>query len=115
MVRGAAARVAVLAAALSLTVPAARAAERRSVTDSAGRRVEVPGRMDRVYAAGGPASIFLYTLAPDRMLGWTRPLSPEERPFVPARYADLPTFGRRRGIGQSQLDVPAPTEGPRRA
>ena len=35
------------------------------------------------------------------MLGWTRPLGPEERAFVPARYAELPTLGRLTGRGNT--------------
>ena len=96
-----AARVVLAAGALVLLAGAAPAADTRSVADSAERRVEVPARVDRVYAAGGPATIFLYTLAPEKMLGWTRPLGPEERAFVPARYADLPTLGRLTGRGNT--------------
>jgi len=92
------ARALVVALALAaLLVDAPLAAEMRRVTDSAGRPVDVPARVERVYAAGPPAAIFLYTLAPDKMLGWTRPLSAEERPFIPSRYADLPTLGRLTG------------------
>jgi len=40
----------------------------RSVTDSAGRRVEIPARISRVLAAGPPASILLYTLATEKMI-----------------------------------------------
>jgi iron complex transport system substrate-binding protein len=75
----------------------AHAADTRAVTDSAGRRVEVPARIARVFAAGPPASILVYALAPDTLLGWTSAFRPAERPFVPARYADLPTVGRLAG------------------
>lgn len=78
-----------------------RAADTRAVVDSAGRRVEVPGKIDRVFAAGGPASVFVYTLAPEKLLGWTSPLEPEERAYVPARYAGLPTLGRLTGRGNT--------------
>ena len=71
--------------ALALAAGATSAADLRDVTDSAGRRVEVPARVERVYPAGGPAAIFLYTLAPEKMLGWTRALGPAERAFIPAR------------------------------
>jgi hypothetical protein len=94
-------RAVLAASGLVLLAGAAPAADMRSVTDSAGRRAELPARVERVYAAGGPASIFLYTLAPEKMLGWTRPLGPEERAFVPARYADLPTLGRLTGRGNT--------------
>jgi iron complex transport system substrate-binding protein len=86
---------------LLLLAGAAPAADTRSVTDSAGRRAEVPVRVERVYAAGAPASIFLYTLAPEKMLGWNRPLSSEERALVPARFAELPTLGRLTGRGNT--------------
>jgi iron complex transport system substrate-binding protein len=80
---------------------AAPAADTRHVADSAGRRAELPARVERVYAAGGPANVFLYTLAPEKMLGWNRPVSPEERAFIPARFADLPTLGRLTGRGNT--------------
>jgi ABC-type Fe3+-hydroxamate transport system substrate-binding protein len=35
------------------------------------------------------------------MVGWTRPLSAEERAFVPAPYAALPTLGRLTGRGNT--------------
>ncbi|HKA63773.1 MAG TPA: iron ABC transporter substrate-binding protein [Methylomirabilota bacterium] len=82
-------------------VAAAPAADTRVVTDSAGRRADVPARIERVYAAGGPASVFLYTLAPEKMLGWNRPPSPDERAFIPARFAELPTLGRLTGRGNT--------------
>jgi len=87
--------------ALLVTTSAAPAADKQIVTDSALRRAEIPTRIDRVYAAGAPATVLLYTLAPDKMLGWNRPLGAYERPFVPARYADLPTLGRLTGRGNT--------------
>ena len=95
------ARAILAAGALVLLAGAAPAADMRTVTDSAGRHADVPGRVERVYAAGGLASIFLYTLAPEKMLGWTRALGSEERAFVPARYAALPTLGRLTGRGNT--------------
>jgi iron complex transport system substrate-binding protein len=43
---------------------AAFGADKRRVVDSAGRRVEVPAKIERVFAAGVPAGVFLNTLAP---------------------------------------------------
>ena len=73
----------------------------RSVTDSAGRTVEVPASVDRVYAAGPPASILLSVLAPDRLTGWPRPPHPHERPYIAERYRDLPATGRLTGRGDT--------------
>src|SRR5262249_48455728 len=77
------------------------AAETRMAIDSAGRRVEVPAKIDRIFAAGGPAAVFLYTLAPEKLLGWTSPLTPEQRAYIPASYGGLPAFGRLTGRGNT--------------
>jgi iron complex transport system substrate-binding protein len=73
----------------------------REVVDSAGRRVRVPSGVARVYAAGPPASVLLYALAPDTLVGWTSAFRAAERPFVPQRYADLPVLGRLTGRGNT--------------
>jgi iron complex transport system substrate-binding protein len=54
----------------------------RAITNSAGRRVELPQRISRVLAAGPPASILLYTLAPEKMIGWVRTPGPAEKAFL---------------------------------
>ena len=74
-------------------------AEARTVTDSAGRTVEVPDRIDKVFAAGPPASILLYILAPEKMTGWPNPPTAEERPFIAPAYRELPALGRLTGRG----------------
>jgi iron complex transport system substrate-binding protein len=71
------------------------------VTDDAGRRVAVPERVERVYAAGPPASVLVYALAPDKLLGWTRALTRDEAAFLPSRYAALPELGRLTGRGNT--------------
>jgi iron complex transport system substrate-binding protein len=91
----------VFGGALAALYPAWAHAQARTVTDSVGRRVQIPARVERVYAAGPPASILLFALAPERVLGWTSPFRPAERPFVPERYLDLPTLGRLTGRGNT--------------
>jgi iron complex transport system substrate-binding protein len=93
-------RAAILAL-LLLLVPAAAGAQTRIFTDSAGRQVTVPTRIARVYAAGPPASVLVFALAPKMLIGWTSPFRAAERPFVPERYADLPTLGRLTGRGNT--------------
>ena len=74
-------------------------ANARTVVDSAGRKVEIPDRIGKVFAAGPPASILLYMLAPERMTGWPDPPRAEERPFIAEKYRDLPALGRLTGRG----------------
>ena len=71
------------------------------VLDSAGRRVDLPERVDRVYAAGPPASILVFAIAPDKLIGWTSTWREAERPFIAKQYADLPTLGRLTGRGNT--------------
>jgi len=79
--------------------PNAEGVAARMVTDSAGRRVEVPDRIERVFPAGPPAMVFLYVLAPQRLIGWTRGFRGDEADYVAAPYRDLPVFGRLAGRG----------------
>lgn len=84
-----------LVSVFALAGPAAAA----QVTDSGGRKVTVPDRIDKVFAAGPPAAILLYMLAPEKMTGWPNSLREEERPYVARAYRDLPALGRLTGRG----------------
>jgi iron complex transport system substrate-binding protein len=77
------------------------AAQTRSFVDSAGRQVQIPARVSRVFAAGPPASVLVYTLAPDKLAGWIRAPTAEERPFLLPQSAALPVHGRLTGRGDS--------------
>lgn len=89
------------AAALALAPGLARPQAQREIVDSAGRRVALPARIDHVYAAGPPASVLAFAVAPDKLIGWTSPFRDYERPFVAPKYADLPTLGRLTGRGNT--------------
>jgi iron complex transport system substrate-binding protein len=84
-----------------LALLARPAAAERMVTDSAGREVAVPDRIERVFAAGPPASILLYVLAPERMIGWPRAPHAEEMPYIAHKYRDLPEVGWLTGRGDT--------------
>jgi iron complex transport system substrate-binding protein len=91
----------VFLAGLSATLLAPRGAQAATITDSAGRSVPVPVRVERVFPAGPPASIMLYTLAPELLLGWTRPNRPEEREFLLPEIGGRPEVGRITGRGNT--------------
>ncbi|AWZ20321.1 periplasmic binding protein [Roseovarius sp. TM1035] len=74
-------------------------AHARSVTDSAGRVVEVPDTVTSVFASGPPASVLVYVLKPEALTGWPRALRPEERAYIAAPYRDIPETGRLTGRG----------------
>lgn len=78
-----------------------RLAQAATVRDGAGRDVTVPATVTRVFPAGPPAAIQLYTLAPDLLLGWPRANRPEEREFLLPGIGDRPEIGRITGRGNS--------------
>jgi iron complex transport system substrate-binding protein len=87
---------------LASTLAASRAcAQPRTVQDGAGRAIAVPATVERVFPAGPPAAIMLYTLAPDLLLGWPRALPPDERAFLLPEIAARPEVGRLTGRGNT--------------
>ena len=55
-------------AALFLALAAITAHAAREFTDDSGRKVALPDRVTRVYAAGPPASVLVFALAPDTLI-----------------------------------------------
>ena len=86
---------------LSATLLAPRIARAATVTDGAGRAVPVPAQVQRVFPAGPPAAIFLYTLAPELLIGWPRANRPEEREFLLPDVGARPEVGRLTGRGNT--------------
>ncbi|MBV8120719.1 MAG: ABC transporter substrate-binding protein [Alphaproteobacteria bacterium] len=69
--------------------------------DSAERYVVLPDRIGRVMAADQSAAVLVFVLAPEKLVGWSRPLTREQRAYLPAKFARLPAVG--------QLSGPTPT------
>lgn len=74
-------------------------AQAGTITDSAGRTVDIPDEVNTVFAAGPPASILVYIMKPEALTGWPRALRPEERAYIAEPYRDLPETGRLTGRG----------------
>jgi iron complex transport system substrate-binding protein len=90
-----------LATGLALAWMAGPALAQRPMLDSAGRYVVVPEKVERVYASGPPASVLVFAINPDKLLGWTRALRPDETSFFSPKYAALPELGRLTGRGNT--------------
>src|ERR687893_830960 len=68
-----------------------RAQGRGEVRDAAGRTAALPARVGRVFPAGPPASILVWSVAPDLLAGWPgRPPRPAELAFMAREAAALP-------------------------
>src|SRR5262245_48691704 len=57
--------------------------------DDAGRSVVLPARVERVFAAGAPAEILLYTLVPEKLAGRNHQPSEAALPIMPPEYRAL--------------------------
>jgi iron complex transport system substrate-binding protein len=86
------------ATALAFLLAGAAAAAARDVEDATGRRFTLPEVVERVFAAGPPAGLVIYSMAPGKLLGWTRAPSREQLRMLPPD-ADKPSTGRLTGRG----------------
>jgi len=84
----------------SLALPC-RLGRAQSVTDATGRALAIPETVTRVFPAGPPAAIMLYTLAPQLLIGWPRANRPEERAFLLPDIGSRPEIGRITGRGNT--------------
>jgi len=82
-----------LAAGLLCALPAAAAPAARTFTDSAGREVSLPAKIERIAPSGALAQTVLYSLVPDRIIGWSAKLPGTVKRFMPEKYWNLPIFG----------------------
>jgi iron complex transport system substrate-binding protein len=76
-------------------------AAQTAIVDATGREIRPPAKVERVYAAGPPASMLVFAINPDKLVGWTRAFRPNEAQFVPPKYAALPELGRLTGRGNT--------------
>lgn len=72
-----------------------------TLIDDAQRRVVLESTPQRVFPAGPPASVFVYCLAPHKLLGWPRRVRPDEAAFLLPEAAALPGLGRLTGRGST--------------
>jgi iron complex transport system substrate-binding protein len=90
-----------LIAGLSAALFTPRYASAQTVNDAAGRTVPVPAKVSRVFPAGPPAAILLYTLAPEMLIGWPRANRPEECAYMLPEICTRPEVGRITGRGNT--------------
>jgi iron complex transport system substrate-binding protein len=77
---------------LALLLLFAAPADARSVADATGRTVQVPDRIERVMPAGQPAAVLLYTIAPEKMIGWPHSPGPAAKSLLGVSFAELPAL-----------------------
>lgn len=91
------------------TSEAADAVGEREITDMAGRTVVVPDEIETVFSSSTVTAIFMYTLAPDKLLGWNYELNELEKSIILEEYHDLPNFGMGDSINYEAVIAADPT------
>lgn len=76
----------------------------RIFTDSVGREVEVPAKIDRIAASGPLAQIMLFALCPDMLAGVASAWSADAEQYLDAAYYNLPELGQLYG-GKGELNL----------
>jgi iron complex transport system substrate-binding protein len=91
-----------IVAGLAATIAAPKLSKAAQVVaDDTGRDIPVPSETKRVFPAGPPAAILLYTLAPELLLGWPRPNRAEECVYMLPDICRKPEVGRITGRGNT--------------
>lgn len=89
--------------------PEGAAPQEREITDMAGRTMTVPLEIESVFSAGPAAAIYLYTLVPDKLLGWNYALNDIEKSIILEQYHDLPNFGQGDAVNYEAVIAAGPT------
>lgn len=85
----------------SIKEPVSSAGSMRSIVDMAGRTISVPNKINKVYAISPPGTILLYTMVPDKLIGWNYnyQLTAQELKYILPQYRNLPVLGSWGGQG----------------
>lgn len=89
--------------------PEEAAPQEREITDMAGRTMAVPLEIESVFSTGPVAAIYLYTLVPDKLLGWNYALNDIEKSIILEQYHDLPNFGQGDAVNYEAVIAAGPT------
>lgn len=83
----------------------------REITDMAGRTVTVPAaeEIESIFSTGPVSAIFLYMVAPDKLLGWNYELNDIEKAIILEEYHDIPNFGMGDAVNYEAVIAANPT------
>ncbi|MEE1087044.1 MAG: ABC transporter substrate-binding protein [Schaedlerella sp.] len=81
---------------------------KREITDMAGRTVEIPDEINKVFSVSTVSAIYIYTMNPDKLLGWNYELNDLEKEIILTEYHDLPAYGQGDSINYEAVIAEAP-------
>ena len=69
----------------------------------------IPDEIETVFSTSPVSAIYLYTLIPDKLLGWNYELNEIERSVILEKYHSLPNFGMGDAINYEAVIAAGPT------
>jgi iron complex transport system substrate-binding protein len=84
-----------------LILLAARASAAREIVDMRGRHVQIPDRIDKVFATSPPGTYLIYAIDPTLMVGLNFPLWNDEKKYTAKHLQSLPVIGGMVGTGRT--------------
>lgn len=72
------------------------------IVDMAGREILIPKNVDKIFSTVPTGTIILYTLSPDKIIGWNYALREGEKEYIHKDYHDLPNLG---GAGKASINL----------
>ena len=85
--------VSVILAVASCQTVANITGDTKTIVDMAGREVEIPKNVERIYAADPGCMILVYTVDPGMLIGWSYKFNDTEAAYILPEYLDLPVLG----------------------
>jgi iron complex transport system substrate-binding protein len=82
--------------------------DKQEITDMIGNKVTIPKDIKKIYCSSPIGTYILYTLAPDRLLGWNSKMTEEALQYISADYKNLPVLGGTMG-NQNTINTEAIT------
>lgn len=72
-------------------------------SDMAGRSVTLPNSVNKIFCADPMSAITVYTIAPQKLLGWCYRLNDYEAAYILEEYRDLPVYGMKDSINYEAI------------
>lgn len=82
-----------LFASCSSSLSSVPAEQSKKITDMMGRECKVPTTISRIYGADPTASLLIYTITPEKLVGWNYKFNDAEKAYILPGYRNLPVFG----------------------
>lgn len=76
----------------------------RTITDQAGRDVEIPSKIEKIYCTSPLGSVFIYSLCPEKLAAWNSKISEKSLEYLLPDISNLPVAGSLQGKKSGNIE-----------